>query len=178
MHRPPASPHPASTRLLSTAVLLVPAGVVAAAAAQAGSNRLFAAAGLAAVLGLVLVRKGLAWQTPGNGVAAFLYAASAAALWAVAPFGADVPTRAARGGMLLVAAGLFAGFDLGRSGLGPRRRAAALGRRLARRTYWPSNLDEYRTCPRCGRCRRPSPTTRGRPWTCSPARGRRCGRPP
>lgn len=147
MHRSPASPHPASTRLLSTAVLLVPAGVVAVAAAQTGSNRLFAAAGLAAVLGLVLVRKGLAWRTPGNGVAAFLYAASAAALWAVAPFGADVPTRAARGGMLLVAAGLFAGFDLGRSGLGPRRRAAALCRRLARRTYWPSNLDEYPDLP-------------------------------
>jgi hypothetical protein len=144
MHTPPSPPTSAAARLLSALVLLVPAAVAGLAAAKAGAGPIAGGAGLVAVVGLYLARKPVpAWQVPSCGGTALVYLAAVVLLSIAAPTAADPLTRAARGSLLFVAAGLFASFDLGRSGLGPRRRAVALCRRLTARAMWPSHPAEY-----------------------------------
>ena len=141
---PPAGP---AARFLSGLVLAVPVLVLTAAAAKYGPALLGGACVMAAAGVVLFIRFPRAWRPPASGLAVLVYLAAFAALSFAAPDPPDTFNRAARGLLLLAAVGLFAGHDLVRSGLGPRRKARRLCHRLANRATWPGRVEQFADLP-------------------------------
>ena len=135
------------TRAASLALLLAPAVVLAAAAADRHSPALAVGAVAELLGGLLLIRHKQVWRPPASGLLILLYLMALAWLWPVTRTAPDAGTRLARGGFVLVAVGLLIVHDLARTGLEPRRRAAKLGRRLVGRTRWPAYPAGYAELP-------------------------------
>jgi hypothetical protein len=141
---PPAGP---TARLASGLVLAGPVLVLTAAAALYGPVLLAAACVMAAAGAVLFVRYPRSWRPPASGLAVLVYLAAFTAVSLAAPNPPDAFARVARAGLLLAAVALFAGHDLMRSGLSPRREAQRLCRRLANRGQWPATLDGYADLP-------------------------------
>lgn len=135
--------------VLSILALLFPAALLAV-AALTGSGAmpiiLWAGAGATTLLAIVLQRfvAGRAIRSPLTGLPAV---AAAAALWLGRPDPRDPFAFFALGLLVLLAAGLFAGYALRATGAPALRRARHLARELASRTDWPEDLDACRHVP-------------------------------
>lgn len=147
MRTPSAFPGPLAAHAASFALLFTPALILAAAAAHYRSG-LLAGGALAEWLGgLLFIRCREAWRPPASGSVILLHLMALGWLWFTTHAAPDGFTHFGQGLFLLTAVGLVIGHDLIRTGLGPRREAARLARKLAMRTRWPMDLAGYHELP-------------------------------
>ena len=138
---PPPAPVSLAAQAGSLALAVVPAAALGLAAARFGSPLLGGAALLAVAAGVLVGRTPPVWRPPTSAKAVGLFLVAYAALWAdtvrLHDRGADPVAPLLRGTLLVLAIGLLIVHDLTRTGLGPRRKALAVARRLTNRLRWP-----------------------------------------
>ncbi len=150
--RPPLPPAPVSpaAQMGSFALMLVPAAVLAAAGWRFASPLLGGAALAAAAGGVFLARTPPVWRPPTSASAVGFFLVAYGLLWldTVKLHGtADPVAPFLRGTLLVAAVGLLIVHDLTRTGLGPRRKALAVARRLTGRTRWPDSPQGFADLP-------------------------------
>jgi hypothetical protein len=134
---------------LRALVLLLPAGLLLGGGLwAAGRSQLMlgAGAGVALVLGLLLIRL-RTWRPPVNLLVIGLYLAALLWLWLATADAAAWYPHLAQALLLLVPLLLFAAQVLAGSGVESLRRARLLAHRLAERKDWPADFAACRTLP-------------------------------
>jgi hypothetical protein len=143
----PATGRSPATWLAHLAVLAAPAACLAVLALRSDADVLAVGAGAEGLLAILLLRKVPAWHPPAAGPTILLYLIALGIAWFGTRAAPDAVAHAALGLFLVVAVGLTATNDLFRTGAGPRRRAAAIARRITARTRWPDPLTECAKLP-------------------------------
>jgi hypothetical protein len=131
----------ATARLVSWTLLMVPSAILALAAARYFSVVLAMGSAGAFVGGLLFARVKQAWRPPVSAAIVILYLIALGWLWAFTYLEPDGFAYATRGLFLVVAVGMLIRHDLIRTGVGPRRRAVVISRRLLMRTRWPEGVE-------------------------------------
>ncbi len=131
----------ATARVASWTFLLTPCAILALSAVRYYSVVLAAGAVGAFVGALLFARAKQAWRPPVSAAIVILYLIALGWLWAFTWSEPDGFARASRGLFLVVAVGMLVRHDLLRTGVGPRRQAVALCRRLRGRSLWPKDPD-------------------------------------
>jgi hypothetical protein len=128
-----------TARLVSLAILLVPAAVLGGLAARYDS-RLLAIGAAAELLGAALfLRAGVAWKPPASGSVILLYVMALGWCWFHTRAIHEPPAAFARGVLLLGPVILLFSHDLTRTGAEARRRAKRCCARIRNRRTWPAD---------------------------------------
>ncbi len=142
-HTLPPAPVSVPAQAGSLALALLPATVLGLAAARFASPLLGGEALVAVGAGVMLGRTPPVWRPPASAKAVGFFLLAYAALWLdtarLYDRSADPAAPFLRGTLLVVAVALLVVHDLTRTGLGPRRKALAVARRLTARTRWPDS---------------------------------------
>jgi len=147
----PAARRTTSAQCLSLAILFAPPLALGVASLQYRSPLLFVGAIAVLLMACLLIRAREIWRPPASGLAIILYAMALGWLWLATGGATDNGLRLLRGGMILLAIGLFAIQDVTKTGVEPRRRARSLTQKLLVRLRWPNNVSEYESIPEVGR---------------------------
>ncbi len=143
----PLAPVSLAAQIGSMVFGLLPAGVLVVAAVRYSAPSLGIAAVLAFAGGILLSRTPPVWRPPTSISAVGLFLAAYGVLWLetvrVHPQPGNPVTPIFRGILLVAAVGLLIAHDLARTGLGPRRKALAVARRLSTRSRWPDSIPGY-----------------------------------
>jgi hypothetical protein len=137
----------APARLFGLALLAVPAAGMGAAAVSLSSPPLAVGACVLGFTALVFVRKLPVWRPPTVVPVLGLYLIAVCWLAADITISPDPAARVSRGVVVAVGVMLFVAGELFRTGAEPRRRAAAVCRRLLARPHWPIIPMDCRTVP-------------------------------
>ena len=134
-------------RVLSSALLFMPTGILALLALRTGSNSVAVGAGIQVLFLLVFIRTHPVWKPPVSVSVVVLYLISLVWAWLPLRDSSDWAVHIGQGILLFFAVGMLAAHDLNRTGAEPMRRANRWMNLISSRTHWPMQLADCRTLP-------------------------------